>query len=623
MKRLILILSLALGAWLIALGVVQGSTGASTDVSSYNSSEFFFPPYPSGADRMGVAGNLTYYTTTLRAGWYADWTANSNPLHLGGVEFAQTLLFNVNTPLNTCGGYRNPASDRAQITPVVEGAALIALLQANPGALWLIGNEPDSIYFGDPIMPEVYAQLYHEFYTFIKTYDPTAKVAIGAIVQPSPLRLEYLDKVLNRYQALYGEKLPTDLWNIHLYALPEVACNAGAGVPPGASSQYGWYPDPQAWAQTVNPDVAVQSLRAMRQWMAERGERDKPLIITEFGQLIPDEPGDPGYPYVLNGILFTLEVSRDYLQGSLARFLTATDPQIGYPADGDRLVQLWAWYSLYDSFYGGDLMNTAGSFTVIGAAFAQIATSVYTPTIDLYAVPLATPAIPIGQSDPITVALRAQVDNHGNTPALSVPVRLAQFDVVSGALLSEQNITLSQVSARYAGVQPQAGGEWLLSPPRLYTLTFEIDPAHTISHNARRSSQSLTYTVGWAADLALDPLIADQPSTFKWIEPITATITATIRNIGNYSSTAGVMRFSMPCVGMVCLNEATDVPGLAPGASIEISTALALATPGYYAIAANVEFPGLDARPENNSSFRAIIATLAQVYLPIVSRASP
>lgn len=618
MKRIIL--SLALGAWLITLGAVYGSTGASTYISSYNSGEFFFPPYPSAADRMGVAGEMTYYTTTLQAGWYADWTANGNPPHPGGMEFAQTIVFNVNTPLNTCGGYRNPASDRTQITPSVEGAALIALLQANPGALWLIGNEPDSIYLGTPIMPELYAELYHEFYTFIKTYDPTAKVAIGAIVQPSPLRLEYLDKVLQRYQVLYGEKLPTDLWNIHLYALPEVRCNAGAGIPPGSSSQFGWYPDPQAWAQTVNPDVAVQGLRAMRQWMAERGERDKPLIITEFGQLIPDEPGDPGYPYELSGILFTLAVSRDYMQGSITRFLTATDAQIGYPADGNRLVQLWAWYSLYDDYYGGDLMNTDGSFTVVGTAFAQIAASIYTPTVDLYPAPLATPEVPISDTDPITVALQTRVDNHGNTAALSVPVRFAQYDVAAGTLLSEQIITLNQVYARYAGVQSEIGTEWLLSPPGLYTLTFEIDPAHTVTHNARRSSQTLTYTLGWAADLALDPLVADQPVVFKWIDPLTATITATIRNIGNYSSTVSMIHFTMPCVGIVCLNEATEIPGLAPGASTEISTALVLLTPGYYVITANVEPSGFDAHQENNSSSRGIMAALAQIHLPMVSR---
>lgn len=31
--------------------------------------------------------------------------------------------------------------------------------------------------------------------------------------------------------------------------------------------------------------------------------------------------------------------------------MTATDDRIGYPADGNRLVQRWSWYSLNDYVY--------------------------------------------------------------------------------------------------------------------------------------------------------------------------------------------------------------------------------------------------------------------------------
>jgi hypothetical protein len=81
-----------------------------------------------------------------------------------------------------------------------------------------------------------------------------------------------------------------------------------------------------------------------------------------------------------------------------------------------------------------------------------------------------------------------------------------------------------------------------------------------------------------------------------------------------------MIHFTMPCVGIVCLNEATEIPGLAPGASTEISTALVLLTPGYYVITANVEPSGFDAHQENNSSSRGIMAALAQIHLPMVSR---
>jgi hypothetical protein len=45
-----------------------------------------------------------------------------------------------------------------------------------------------------------------------------------------------------------------------------------------------------------------------------------------------------------------------------------------------------------------------------------------------------------------------------------------------------------------------------------------------------------------------------------------------------------------------------------------------LLTPGYYVITANVEPSGFDAHQENNSSSRGIMAALAQIHLPMVSR---
>src|SRR5579859_3553935 len=331
-----------LGFWL------SGAAGAapSSAYNSYRSGDFFFPPYPSGADRMGVAGRVASYTVALSAGWYQDWGASVYPSHPGGLEYARTIYFTVNT--NSCGTSKIPATERSQVSASISGTVLVDNLRANPGALWIIGNEPDSVYDCSPIMPDLYAELYHEFFTFIRSADPTAKIAIGGIVQPSPLRLAYLDEVLNHYQAIYGQPLPTDLWNIHLYAFQEVAGLAGAGVPPGSASQTGWTYN---WAQTVDISVLRQNLRAMRQWLADRGQRNKPLIITEFGQVVPDDGS-----YTLDGLTFTPQVTRDYLRGAISYFLTATDSLLGDPADGNHLVQLWAWYSLNDTSYGGRLL---------------------------------------------------------------------------------------------------------------------------------------------------------------------------------------------------------------------------------------------------------------------------
>ena len=579
--------------------------------TSYASGEFFFPPYPSDSDRMGIGGSVGMYNPALQAGWYTDWSANVNPPHPGGMEYARVVYFQVNT--NECGINKIPASQRSQVVESITGTALIDNLRVNPGALWLIGNEPDSIFNCSPIMPELYAELYHEFYTFIKAHDPSARVAIGAIVQPSPLRLEYLDKVLNRYRTLYGEKLPTALWNIHLYAFHEYGgVGDGAGVPPGASSNTGWT---YTWVQMVDIDILAQNLRAMRQWMANRGERDKPLIVTEFGQVVPDDGS-----YWLDGLNFTPQVTRDYLQGSIHHLLTATDSNIGYPADGNRLIQFWAWYSLYDSFYGGDLVypDAARTLTPAGQAFTQIASQHFVPYVDLYPVPLITPSIPAGSSGPISVSLVVQFDNRGNRAVSSVPVRFAQYDYASGQLLASDLITVSQVFTRYGGVQPQVSAEWVVTPNTQYVFTFEIDPGHTISQS-HRSTQYLAYP--GVTDLAVTSLTSDLPSAFAWISPVTGTVTATIRNVGNLTSSISTAQFSAfnSAAGTGYLLQDLPVPALAPNASTDISTMLVIPSPGLYVVTATVRYDP-DLNMWNNTATFSILAASHWLYLPLMLR---
>ncbi len=69
---------------------------------------------------------------------------------------------------------------------------------------WLIGNEMDRVDFGsdycsrqDEILPELYAQAYHEIYYAIKSADQTAQVAIGGMAEFTPLRSQYLERVWN------------------------------------------------------------------------------------------------------------------------------------------------------------------------------------------------------------------------------------------------------------------------------------------------------------------------------------------------------------------------------------------------------------------------------------------
>ena len=269
----------------------------------------------------------------LRPGWYLDWTTSASPAHTGSAEFAQMV--------------RVP---RGEIVPDLKTIAQIA--QKNPGALWLIGNEMDVIW-QDNATPEQYVAAYHEIYNTLKQADPASRVAIGGVSEPSSLRLQYLDRVLQAYRERYGRDMPIDVWNVHNFILPEQRGSWGVDIPPGINATSGLMYSIQ---DHDNLNTFKQQLVDFRRWMAQRGYRDKELIVSEYGVLMYADYGFD-YPRV-----------RDFMLGSFDVMLNTTDAAVGLPADGNRLVQRWCWYSLADVGYPtGNLADpNTGELTPLG-----------------------------------------------------------------------------------------------------------------------------------------------------------------------------------------------------------------------------------------------------------------
>lgn len=276
----------------------------------------------------------------LGMGWYLDWHMNATPLDVEGLEYAQ--LYAMRPP--------NLPLQRQRIAEV---------LAANPGALWLAGNEPDVVW-QDNQTPEQYAQLYHQFYTFVKTLDPSAQVAIAGVSQVTPLRLQYLEAVLAAYQRLYGQPMPVDVWNVHAFILREERDSWGVSIPPGIDVDQG-----MLWEIEDHDDLDLfrQQIVDFRRWMAKHGQRDKPLIISEFGILMPSEYG------------FSPERVASFMTETFDYLLTAADAEIGYEADDNRLVQRLTWYSLSDTVYPtSNLVDPkTGELTALGQVFASYA----------------------------------------------------------------------------------------------------------------------------------------------------------------------------------------------------------------------------------------------------------
>jgi len=290
----------------------------------------------------------------LKAGWYTDFTWQVTPLRPNGIEFVQVL------------SVREPFTNWTGLTAAVTN---------NPGALWIVGNEPDR---QEPLHPRAYAQRYREFYTFIKGLDPTARLANGPIVQGTPLRMRYLDDVFHEYQSLYGETMPVDVWTTHeqilreeydpsnpnvygcfvpqayiprlyngvIYSVPKpIYCtntstgaigycqyNEAAELLPGQTWTQGMM---YAIADNASSTLFIEHIQRFRQWMKDHGQQNKPLMVTEYGVLYPSillAGGD-------DAVLAFMDATFRYLLGT-------TSFSLGLPADGYRMVQAWNWFSL-------------------------------------------------------------------------------------------------------------------------------------------------------------------------------------------------------------------------------------------------------------------------------------
>ena len=289
---------------------------------------------------VGVASGsiLDYDTPPLRLGWYLDWQVRHDPAPSENVAFAQMIRLK-----------------EGDLQPDVPRLLIVA--RANPGALWFVGNEPDVIW-QDRVEPVAYARLYHQAYTAIKSADPTAQVAIGGVSQPTPLRLSYLDAVLQAYRAQFGEQMPVDVWNVHNFILREERNSWGVEIPPGLADNQGRLYEIQDNASLT---IFQQQIVDFRRWMAERGYRNRALIVSEYG--IP-MPADYGFPP---------ERVAEFLAGTFDFFRSATDATTGYPSDDNRLVQRWCWYSLADTMYPtGNLFDPqTRQITPLGQAWVK------------------------------------------------------------------------------------------------------------------------------------------------------------------------------------------------------------------------------------------------------------
>jgi hypothetical protein len=294
---------------------------------------------------MSINANPELWASRLGAAWYLNWGVKE--------RITSATLDHWKTIRITPEGYKPGLQEIRELVAVY------------PGSVWILGNEPDVV-VQDNILPELYATSYHELYYTIKSLDDTASIAVAGVAQGTPLRMQYLDRVLDIYVNLYGENMPVDWWTVHGYVLREERNSWGVGIPPGINSDQGILYEVSDHGRL---DYFEAQIRDFRAWMAARGYRNAPLALTEFGILMPSDYG------------FPTDYVAQYLKDTFGLLQTMRDIDYGYALDGNQLVQRWAWFSLADPTYTNSNLADfdQDNLTPVGLAFRESAKFLESP----------------------------------------------------------------------------------------------------------------------------------------------------------------------------------------------------------------------------------------------------
>lgn len=599
-----------LGVLLLAMSLVIGA-----EPSWHNASAQGTTLYPSPNERLGfgVTTDIALYDVgQLHAGWYVNWGATSQTRNPAGLEYVQII--------RVCDPQYRP-NICSTPTYFPSGQALVDIVTNNPGTLWLIGNEPDRIYAQDSVHPTVYAQLYHELYYLIKSLDPTARVAIGGMVQATVVRMKWLDMVWSEYQRLYGTDMPVDVWNVHNFVLREVRAGYGPQCAPPGSTDYG------AWGADIPPgvpdncglwieideldrmDLFRSQIQRFRTWMRDHGQRDKELIISEYGILFNQELG-----YDLNRV-------RSYLYNTFDYMMTATDASTGMPADGNRLVQRWAWYSLDDDSFGwgttwGALFDPdTRQITPMGEAFAAYAERYIVPYVDLRpkSITYWLTQPPLWDTDPVGLHVEASYMNAGNTSTAPFHVRFWDGAPGAGSVIATQSVP--GLSARYEG-QGTAAVDWLKVGAHGATLSFQIDSANEVSE-WKEDNNSLATVIDLPYDLAISSPVASAPFSPHG-DPVDVHLSAQVYGVGGRGASQDLtVQFWLgdPDQGGTLLGS-TVVP---KGSSGRAQWTWSQRPPGIYEIYARlVDSTGEDADLSNNKASTLVLVGTYGAFFPLV-----
>lgn len=367
-----------------------------------------------------------------------------------------------------------------------------------------------------------------------------------------------------------------------------------------------------------NLTLITQQIRDFRQWMLDHDQRSKPLINTEYGILMTQ---DVGFDYTR---------VRTFMLNSFNRFLNdLVDPNLGYPDDGNRLLQEWFWFALaVDRFE--NRINNSGLYSQatraikpLGNDFVNYIRPRHVSYADLELSALTvTPYGPIFAGGEGILRIEPQVRNRGNSAS-------GTFSVIAkdGGGATIVSWPVAGLPRRFQpGYNTTLQHDWAVPMSGQYSVRVIVDEADQVPEPCGSNNEALA-EVTWPqeTDLALTNL-RTSPALLPAVRPgTTATITlqADLLNLGAIGTSASQVEVKLwhgdPNAGGELIGVQTLTAGNIPSPAT-ITFQWPDRSAGRYEIYARVEPVPDEINVQNNSQQINLLVPGSSLFFPISAR---
>lgn len=367
-----------------------------------------------------------------------------------------------------------------------------------------------------------------------------------------------------------------------------------------------------------NLDLITQQIRDFRQWMANHGQRNKPLIDTEYGILMTEDVG------------FTYQRVRTFMLNSFNRFLNQlTDPALGYPADDNRLLQEWFWFALANNDFEGRLVHT-GLFNPVtyqikplGIDYRNYTQPLAQNYVDLETYGLTiTPYWPIFSGEPSLLRAEGSVRNRGNQA--SAPFVMT-FRAGNNTVLSTQ--PLAGLARRFEpGSTAAVQYDWRIVTTAPRSMALIADEADQVAEPcASNNSMSVQVVPPAGVDLALSNLVTN-PSVLPSAPPgavIDLELKVDLANLGMTGAAASQVVVKLwhgnPAAGGQVVATQTIARGNAP-LPVQVTLQWPARPAGVYELYAQVEPVAEETNLVNNVQHLTVVVLGSKIQFPNIQR---